>query len=141
MGAGIEGESSEYRTPAIRLRPYGLPHSDRFHGIYHASVSIGLTPNIMSDSIGPSTRACAQLLDAITTCLHSEACRSHSALEHIATEDQSARFRIWAGNIGTFAEDQSTASLGCRLRDEPKLTLQVHELLRDLEDTLRAGRW
>jgi hypothetical protein len=55
----------------------------------------------------------------------------------INVEDQQARFRIWAGNIGVDAEGH--ASLDYRLRDSPQAHSLMLELLESLQSHLQRG--
>lgn len=51
--------------------------------------------------------------------------------------EESDRFRIWAGNIGAFQQLPNKASLDWRLRDGPKISTQIMELLGDIREALR----
>lgn len=56
----------------------------------------------------------------------------------IHAEDQLARFKIWAGNIGVDAEGHG--SLDYRLRDSPQARLLMLELLESLQSHLQRGK-
>ena len=55
-----------------------------------------------------------------------------------AVEDQYARFKIWAGNIG--AHRSGRVSLDHRLREATRTRKRVVNLLDDLENNLNDGR-
>ena len=54
-------------------------------------------------------------------------------------EDQFARFRVWAGNIGAFAEGH--ASLDYRLRDSPQTQSFMSDFLVSLADFIHRGEY
>ena len=56
----------------------------------------------------------------------------------INVEDQLARFKIWAGNIGVDAEGH--ASLDYRLRDSPRARTLMLDLLDRLQTHLQLGK-
>lgn len=95
----------------------------------------------MQSSLAASATKCNELLETLLARVGNEGCRHRSNLELAPIEDQVARFRIWAGNLGAFHKSSSTESLDHRLRDEPKFKDHIYELLQDLNDTLQAGRW
>jgi hypothetical protein len=56
-----------------------------------------------------------------------------------AFEDQLARFNIWAGSIGVFAE--AHASLDYRVRNSPKVNAMMMRLLQALKRKLQYGEY
>jgi hypothetical protein len=56
----------------------------------------------MPRSLAASSIECAKLLDKLSTLLHDTLYQLRSALGQAAVEDQPARFRVWAGNLGAF---------------------------------------
>ena len=58
--------------------------------------------------------------------------------DELRTDDQLARFRMWAGNIGAFAGGH--ASLDYRLRDNDDAKRVMNRFLESLIDSLRRGR-
>ena len=56
----------------------------------------------------------------------------------ISTEDQLARFEMWAGNIGVFAEGH--ASLDYRLRDSDTATKLMTDFLGSLRQFIARGK-
>lgn len=56
----------------------------------------------------------------------------------VDAEDQLARFKIWAGNIGVDAEGH--ASLDYRLRDSPQARALMLELIERLQSHLQRGK-
>jgi hypothetical protein len=92
----------------------------------------GQERNAMPRSLAASSIECAKLLDKLSTLLHDTQCQSRSALGQAVVEDQSARFRVWAGNLGAFQKLPAASSLDYRLREAPKIATQIQELLEDL---------
>jgi hypothetical protein len=68
----------------------------------------------------------------VATLLHDTQCQLRSALGQAIVEDQSARFRVWAGNLGAFQKLPAASSLDHRLREAPKIATQIQEILEDL---------
>ncbi|KAH4042993.1 hypothetical protein HBI25_194940 [Parastagonospora nodorum] len=94
----------------------------------------------MQRSLAAASIGCAQLLAGLTL-LHGDVQYSQrSALQATDLEDQSARFQIWAGNLGAFQRLPASASLDYRLRGSPKIAMQILELLQDLEGTCEHVR-
>jgi hypothetical protein len=93
----------------------------------------------MQRSLAASSIDCAQLLDKLALLHEDTKCSQRSALRVIELEDQSARFRVWAGNLGAFQRLPASASLDYRLRESPKIAMQIHELLQDLKATGEDG--
>jgi hypothetical protein len=58
-------------------------------------------------------------------------------INKVRVEDQFARFRMWAGNIGVFAQDH--ASLDYRLRESTKGKSVMLGLLETLCEFLQSG--
>ncbi|KAE9376716.1 hypothetical protein N431DRAFT_453112 [Stipitochalara longipes BDJ] len=52
------------------------------------------------------------------------------------TTDAFGRFKIWAGNIGAFQQIDLKSSLDFRLRESPKISTQILEILDDLAESL-----
>lgn len=50
-------------------------------------------------------------------------------------EDNDARFRIWAGNLGALQRLSSKASADYRLREAPEVASRILEILEDICDT------
>lgn len=55
------------------------------------------------------------------------------------TTDAFGRFKIWAGNIGAFQPFELKSSLDFRLRETPKISTQILEILDDLAESLEDG--
>jgi hypothetical protein len=93
----------------------------------------------MQRSLAAASIDCAQVLARLAL-LHGDVqCSQRSALQATDLEDQSARFQIWAGNLGAFQRLPASASLDYRLRGSPKIAMQILELLQDLEETCGHG--
>lgn len=56
-------------------------------------------------------------------------------------EDETERFRQWAGNLGAFHGPSDTRSLDYRLRSQTKVTERAHDLLETLRDLLQIGMY
>ena len=56
---------------------------------------------------------------------------------NLLAEDQLGRFRIWAKNIGVFAEGH--ASLDYRLRDSAEVRLLMVDQLETLQNSVQRG--
>src|SRR5438045_1894302 len=73
----------------------------------------------------------------IDTIEKSDLHRSETEISSVAVEDELARFRIWAANIGALTSGR--ASLEYRLRDAEYLHRNVQSLLEILNETLSQG--
>lgn len=93
----------------------------------------------MDNSLATASIACAIQLDELTAILREQACTNRSNLSPTDVEDQSSRFRVWAGNLGAFQRLPAASSLDYRLRDSPRIAGQVHELLQDLKSAIEDG--
>jgi hypothetical protein len=90
-----------------------------------------------SSEIRKSTQECLEqfrLLISISTELGSA---DKAVGDSVCIEDQFARFRMWAGNIGAFAEGH--ASLDYRLRDNEKTHECMLNFLVALTDFVNRG--
>ena len=55
-------------------------------------------------------------------------------------DDEMARFRMWASNIGAVHDpSRKDTSLDLRLRDSPKIAARVSQFLEDLAQDLHSG--
>jgi hypothetical protein len=77
------------------------------------------------------------LLIGTETEIHSNNEADDTFHDVIRIEDQFARFKMWAGNIGAFAEDH--ASLDYRLRDSEETKQFMLVFLRSLSDFITRG--
>jgi hypothetical protein len=93
----------------------------------------------MQTSLATSTIQCAQLLEGLAVQHQDPRCSGRSTLDQLAIADQSARFQVWAGNLGAFQRLPASASLDYRLRESPKIAAQIHESLQDLQVTTHDG--
>ncbi|KAF2262756.1 hypothetical protein CC78DRAFT_498061, partial [Lojkania enalia] len=91
----------------------------------------------MQRPIANSAIECGQLFNEFSSLLHDAQCERRSALKQAAVEDQAGRYRIWAGNLGALQRLSLTSSLDHRLRESPKVAIQIQDLLNDLKDALR----
>ena len=94
----------------------------------------------MQSSLADSTSKCAQIFNDLLSLPRPQTeKKTHLLPEQI--DDQAARFKIWAGNLGAFQQQSSKSSLDARLNESPEVVLQIHELLRDLHDALKDSRY
>lgn len=89
----------------------------------------------MQQSLATCAVECAQAFEKLST-LPQPQFEQHTHLRQDDIEDQDGRFRIWAGNLGAFQKLPSKSSLDYRLRESPKVAIQVQELLQDLHRAL-----
>ncbi|KAH6632931.1 hypothetical protein C7974DRAFT_375086 [Boeremia exigua] len=92
----------------------------------------------MQISLAASSIEAAHSFERLCSLLNDAECEGRSALTKHEAEDQSTRFRLWAGNIGAFHRLPSTASLDYRLRESPNVAIQIQEHLKDLNDCLNT---
>ena len=62
-----------------------------------------------------------------------------NAVSSIAIENEFARFKLWAANIGAMHQRGSKASLECRLEGAGYLYQNVMSLLQDILEILTEG--
>ena len=91
----------------------------------------------MQRSLAARSLESAQRFDAI---LSSPENVTSSPIQHTALDDQYARFKIWAGDLGAFDHLPSDTSIDYRLRDSQRIAEHVRSLLSDLSATLRDGQ-
>ena len=60
-------------------------------------------------------------------------------LSEVEATDAFGRFKIWAGNIGAFQQIEVKSSLDFRLRETPKISTQIVEILDELAESLEDG--
>jgi hypothetical protein len=73
---------------------------------------------------------------------HSNACQQNCGrLSASKFEDIDTRFRIWAGNCGALHHAKDLRSLDRRSRDAPEVMKRILDILEELRDLLRQGRW
>ncbi|KAH7092032.1 hypothetical protein FB567DRAFT_516332 [Paraphoma chrysanthemicola] len=89
-------------------------------------------------SLAASSIEAARSFEELCLLLSDAACEQRSSLTRHAVEDQSARFRIWGGNLGAFQRASLKTSLDYRLREAQKVATQIQEHLDDLLDCLRV---
>jgi hypothetical protein len=94
----------------------------------------------MQRSLAASSIECARSFDRLAELLNDPDCQVRSALRQFDVEDQSVRFRVWAGNLGAFQRLSATASLDHRLQESPKIAAQIQELLNDISDTVETSK-
>lgn len=99
-------------------------------------LNFGTSDYDMQRSLAASSIKCAHHFIELSSLFDDPQCEVRSALQQAAVDDQSERFRIWAGNLGAFQRLPSEASLDYRLRYSRKIAAQIEELLTDLLNTL-----
>lgn len=93
----------------------------------------------MQLSLAASSIESARLFNKLSALLQDAECQTRTALSPAAVNDQFERFRIWAGNLGAFQKLPSITSLDHRLRESPKVAVEIQELLQDLQGALQNG--
>jgi hypothetical protein len=88
----------------------------------------------MMDNIGTLCASCVTGFDALTQSLTGCPEEYQKVLLPKAVENEYARFKIWAGNLGALQRGQS--SLDARLRDTVALRAAVIKFLSQLQDSL-----
>ncbi|PGH04453.1 CAMK protein kinase [Polytolypa hystricis UAMH7299] len=86
----------------------------------------------MHSYIATEVRSCIQEFGELPTSLEA---RGDVELSSQLGEERD-RFHIWAGNIGAFQQLPNKTSLDWRLRNAPKISAQVIELLEDIREAL-----
>jgi len=89
--------------------------------------------------IASQAKACAQHFHQLCAILECAEGQSIHDISHLQASECNGQFKIWAGNIGALQTMQSASSLDHRLREVPKVSMQVVSLLQDLEEALVDG--
>jgi tetratricopeptide (TPR) repeat protein len=88
-------------------------------------------------SLATSAIECARLFANLSSQLLDKEWETRTTLSQPSTEDEGARYRIWAGNLGAFQRLPATSSLDYRLMESPRVAMQIQELLEDLRHALQ----
>jgi tetratricopeptide (TPR) repeat protein len=88
-------------------------------------------------SLATSAIECARLFNDLSSQLLDRERETRTALSQPSIEDESARYKIWAGNLGAFQRLPATSSLDYRLKESPKVATQIQELLEDLRHAMQ----
>jgi hypothetical protein len=94
-------------------------------------------PTMMQRSLATSAIECARLLNNLSSQLLDGEWETRAALSQPSVEDEGARYKIWAGNLGAFQRLPATSSLDYRVRESPKVATQIQELLEDMRHALQ----
>ncbi|KAJ5521105.1 hypothetical protein N7463_001558 [Penicillium fimorum] len=86
------------------------------------------------DDIGAISTSCASCFDTLARSLCTSSDEFKRQMLPMAIENESARFKIWAGNLGALQRGRS--SLDTRLRDSVVLRAAVLKFLGQLQDSL-----
>ena len=91
------------------------------------------------DPIAPKVRQCLAQFEAVKIDFDESTSSNDitAGMPLSGLEDQLARFKVWARNVGAHRTGKS--SLEYRLRDASNIWKQVVELLNNLEEALRDG--
>lgn len=90
-------------------------------------------------SIASHGRRCVRYFDELRLLLHDPDLQKHSGISYSAACDELGHFKIWAGNIGALEDGREQSSLEFRLKEAPRISDQVVELLQDLSESLEEG--
>lgn len=97
-------------------------------------------PRIMSP-IASRAKKCVSLFEDLAEHLGQPSHQRDYGISDTETTDAFGRFKIWAGNIGALQQIESKSSLDFRLRDSPKISTQILEILVDLAESLEDGAY
>ncbi|KAL4739328.1 hypothetical protein BDV11DRAFT_170125, partial [Aspergillus similis] len=86
------------------------------------------------DDISALSSSCISWFDTLTRSLHTSSDEFRKQMVPMAVENEYARFKIWAGNLGALQRGRS--SLDARLRDSVVLRAAVLKFLGQLQDSL-----
>lgn len=86
------------------------------------------------DDIGSVAVACQRHFEVLKASLHAANGELTRQMSFRAIDNEHARFKIWAGNLGALKRGRS--SLDTRLRDSIVLRAAVLKFLGQLQDTL-----
>jgi hypothetical protein len=75
-------------------------------------------------SLATSAIDCARLLNDLSSQLLDKEWETRAALSQPSVEDEGARYKIWAGNLGAFQQLPATSSLDYRLRNSPEVAVR-----------------
>ncbi|KAI3135178.1 hypothetical protein DTO012A7_5591 [Penicillium roqueforti] len=89
------------------------------------------------DDIGVLSTSCLSCFDTLTRSLRTSSDEFKKQMRPIAIENEYARFKIWAGNLG--ALQRGRHSLDARLRDSVVLRAAVLKFMGELQDSLRKS--
>ncbi|KAH6861233.1 hypothetical protein B0T12DRAFT_479964 [Alternaria alternata] len=87
--------------------------------------------------LATSAVECERLFDILSSQLLDKERETRTSLSQPSIEDEGARYRTWAGNLGAFQRLPATSSLDYRLMESPKVASQIQELLEDLRHALQ----
>jgi ankyrin repeat protein len=88
-------------------------------------------------SLASSAIECARLFNNLSSQLLDRERETRTNLLQPSIEDEGARYKIWAGNLGAFQRLPATSSLDYRLMESPRVATQIQELLEDLRHALQ----
>jgi tetratricopeptide (TPR) repeat protein len=88
-------------------------------------------------SLATSAIECARLFNDLSSQLLDGERETRTTLSQPSIEDEGARYKIWAGNLGAFQRLPAASSLDYRLRESPKVATQIQELLEDLRHAMQ----
>jgi hypothetical protein len=86
------------------------------------------------DDIGALSTSCVRYFDTLTRSLPKSSDEFKKQMVPKAIDNEYARFKIWAGNLGALQRGRS--SLDARLRDSVVLRAAVLKFLGQLQDSL-----
>ena len=92
----------------------------------------------LSSPIALQSGRCLQLFDRLCSLLDDKT--STDLISQTACIDESARFCLWANNIGAFLSIDHRNSLDFRLRQVSRICNRVVEFLEDLAEALNDGQ-
>jgi hypothetical protein len=91
-------------------------------------------------TIASRAKICVDLFTHCVELLHQPDNHNDHGIIENQLDDSLGRFRIWAGNIGALQKKENKSSLDFRLREAPKIAIQISEVLDDLVEGLGDGK-
>jgi hypothetical protein len=92
-------------------------------------------------SIALRAKKCVGLFEDLVELLRQPDHQQAYGISDTEITDAFGRFKIWAGNIGAFQQIELKSSLDFRLREVPKISIQILEILDDLAESLEDGAY
>ena len=90
------------------------------------------------DNIGALSVKCVRCFASLSSSLAAGAVEHQGSMSPLAIDNEYARFKIWAGNLG--ALQRGPSSLDVRLRDSVVMRQTVLRFLDELQDSLSQSR-
>jgi hypothetical protein len=90
--------------------------------------------------IATRSKECARRFDQLCALFQDNKVEKEFCISRLQILEAFGQFKVWAGNIGAFQGVQSTSSLDYRVRQVPKVSGAVVDLLEDLLAALQESK-